>query len=64
MVYVNSFINLTFKTLEELAMENQIKNFLAFLENEKKVAKNTLQSYERDILQFEAYLNSQNLFLC
>ena len=38
-------------------MEKQIKNFLEFLENEKKVSKNTLQSYERDILQFESYLN-------
>ena len=42
-------------------MEKQIKNFLEFLENEKKVSKNTLQSYERDILQFESYLNEEKL---
>ena len=42
-------------------MEKQIKNFLEFLENEKKVSKNTLQSYERDILQFESYLNAEKL---
>ena len=33
-------------------MEKQIKNFLEFLQNEKQVSSNTLQSYERDILQF------------
>ena len=42
-------------------MEKQIKNFLECLENEKKVSKNTLQSYERDILQFESYLNEEKL---
>ena len=42
-------------------MEKQIKNFLEFLENEKKVSKNTLQSYDRDILQFESYLNEEKL---
>lgn len=42
-------------------MEKQIKNFLEFLETEKKVSKNTLQSYERDILQFNKYLNEQKL---
>lgn len=42
-------------------MEKQIKNFLEFLENDKKVAKNTLQSYERDILQFDKYLSEKKL---
>ena len=42
-------------------MEKQIANFLEFLENEKKVSKNTLQSYERDILQFSKYLNENKL---
>ena len=36
-------------------MEKQIKNFLEFLEIDKKVSKNTLQSYERDILQFDKF---------
>ena len=40
----------------ERIMEKQIKNFLEFLKNEKKMSLNTLQSYERDILQFERYL--------
>ena len=42
-------------------MEKQIKNFLEFLELEKKVSKNTLQSYERDILQFDKYLSNEKL---
>ncbi len=42
-------------------MEKQIKNFLEFLEIEKKVSKNTLQSYERDVLQFNNYLNEKKL---
>ena len=40
-------------------MEKQIKQFLDFLQNEKRVSNNTLQSYSRDIHQFETYL-SQN----
>ena len=42
-------------------MEKQIKLFLDFLENDKKLSANTLQSYRRDIIQFEEYLNEQNL---
>ncbi len=42
-------------------MEKQIKKFLEFLETEKKVSQNTLQSYERDILQFNKYLDNERL---
>ena len=42
-------------------MEKQIKNFLEFLQNEKQVSNNTLQSYERDIVQFNDYLNANKL---
>ena len=42
-------------------MEKQIKNFLDFLKLEKKMSINTLQSYERDILQFEKYLQEHKL---
>ena len=38
-------------------MERQIKLFLKFIETEKKLSKNTLQSYERDLKQFEDYIN-------
>ena len=34
-------------------MEKQIKNFLEFLQNDKKVSENTLQSYRRDLVQFQ-----------
>lgn len=37
-------------------MEKQIKQFLEFLENEKKLSSNTLQSYKRDIVQYQEYL--------
>lgn len=40
-------------------MEKQIKQFLEFLQKEKRVSNNTLQSYSRDIHQYENYL-SQN----
>jgi integrase/recombinase XerD len=40
-------------------MEKQIKQFLDFLQNEKRVSSNTLQSYSRDIRQYESYV-SQN----
>jgi len=42
-------------------MEKQIKGFLEFLKTEKKMSINTLQSYERDVLQFEKYLDSNKL---
>ena len=31
-------------------MEKQIRLFLEFLENERKLSENTLQSYRRDIM--------------
>ena len=37
-------------------MEKQLNLFFGFLENEKKVSTNTLQSYKRDLKQFEKYL--------
>ena len=42
-------------------MEKQIKNFLEFIENEKKMSDNTLQSYRRDIVQFQRYLDNKRL---
>ena len=37
-------------------MEKQLNTFFEFLENEKKVSLNTLQSYKRDLKQFEKYI--------
>ena len=37
-------------------MEEQLNLFFGFLENDKKVSNNTLQSYKRDLKQFEKYL--------
>ena len=42
-------------------MEKQIKLFLEFLQNDKKLSDNTLQSYQRDILQFQDYLKDNDL---
>ena len=39
-------------------MEEQLNLFFGFLENEKKVSTNTLQSYKRDLKQFEKYLET------
>ena len=39
-------------------MEEQLNLFFEFLENEKKASNNTLQSYKRDIKQYEKYLNT------
>lgn len=38
-------------------MEKQIKLFLEFLQNDKKLSDNTLQSYKRDIAQFQKYID-------
>ena len=37
-------------------MEKQLKQFFEFLESGKKLSNNTLQSYKRDLTQFETYL--------
>ena len=42
-------------------MEKQIKLFLDFIEKDKKLSLNTLQSYERDIRQYHEYLDKQNI---
>ena len=42
-------------------MEKQIKLFLDFLKNDKKLSENTLQSYKRDILQYATYLKENKL---
>ncbi|MBR1802892.1 MAG: site-specific tyrosine recombinase XerD [Clostridia bacterium] len=42
-------------------MEKQIKLFLEFLQDEKKVSDNTLQSYKRDILQLKDYVEENRM---
>ncbi len=39
-------------------MERQLKYFFDFLENDKKLSDNTLQSYKRDLEQFNKYLQA------
>jgi integrase/recombinase XerD len=40
-------------------MEKDIKNFLEFIKSDKKLSKNTLESYQRDILQYQEYLEEK-----
>lgn len=42
-------------------MNEQIKLFLNFLQNDKKLSDNTLQSYRRDITQFESYVEENQI---
>ena len=42
-------------------MEKQVKLFLDFLQNDKKASDNTLQSYRRDIVYYNKYLESNKL---
>jgi len=42
-------------------MEKQIKLFLEFIEKDKKLSQNTLQSYKRDILQYEEYVEKNRI---
>ena len=42
-------------------MEKQIKLFLDFLENDKKLSNNTLQSYKRDITQYQEYIEENKI---
>jgi len=38
-----------------------IDNFVSYLENDKELSPNTLESYNRDLRQFHEYLNENNL---
>lgn len=42
-------------------MEKQIKLFLEFLQKDKKLSNNTLQSYNRDIMQYYHYVTENNV---
>ena len=42
-------------------MEKQVKLFLESLQNEKKLSDNTLQSYKRDIIQYQNYLEENGI---
>jgi len=42
-------------------MEKKVEQFLEFLKNDKRLSENTLQSYQRDIVQYEAYVNQNNI---
>lgn len=42
-------------------MEKQINNFLEFIKDDKKLSENTLQSYRRDLVQFEDYVDVNKL---
>ena len=43
-------------------MERQLKYFFDFLENDKKLSENTLQSYKRDLKQFRKYLEACQIY--
>ena len=56
------FYKLLFEQIErDTKMDKQIKLFLEFLQNDKKLSNNTLQSYKRDIIQYEEYINNNDL---
>lgn len=42
-------------------MQKQIKNFLEFIETDKKASQNTLQSYKRDIMQYNDYIETNKI---
>ena len=42
-------------------MDKQIESFLDFMKNDKKLSNNTLQSYRRDIMQYQKYVNENDI---
>ena len=42
-------------------MEKSIKNFLEFIKINKKLSKNTLESYQRDIIQYMEYVENNKI---
>ncbi len=56
-------IDMSYVNIKEwgIIMDKQIKLFLEFLQNDKKLSNNTLQSYKRDILQYQTYIDKNKL---
>ncbi len=44
-----------------LRMEKKIKLFLEFLQTDKRLSDNTLQSYRRDIMQYKSYMDMNKM---
>jgi integrase/recombinase XerD len=42
-------------------MTSELQSFIQFLTTEKRLSRNTLESYERDLLQYVAYLEQQSI---
>lgn len=42
-------------------MKTEIEAFIAYLQDEKRMSRNTLLSYQRDLLQMESYLNEKGI---
>ena len=42
-------------------MDKQVKLFFDFLKDDKKLSENTLQSYRRDIEQYEKYVEENKI---
>ena len=42
-------------------MEKQISSFLNFIQEDKKLSKNTFESYKRDITQYQSYILQNNM---
>ena len=42
-------------------MDKQIISFLEFIKNDKKLSENTLQSYRRDIMQYQKYIDGNDI---
>jgi len=45
----------------DILMEKEVEQFLDFIQNEKKLSDNTLQSYRRDILQYSSYISENSI---
>ena len=44
-------------------MDKDINNFLEFIKVDKKLSKNTLESYQRDIYQYREYVKNHKIDL-
>ena len=44
-------------------MDKQVTLFLSFIRDEKKLSDNTLQSYQRDLVQYMQYLDNNRMNL-
>lgn len=54
-------VNVRYLVKGAVGMENTLSEFMSYIAEEKKLSKNTLEAYNRDVKQFHEFVKSKNI---